>query len=312
MRFTRSSPWTAVAPFLDVAAIRSRLRDADLAQDTRGEAKKKSASAPPPTAASWGSCSCSGTRTGEPLAIFPDGVIQRMRFAPPPDWRRISRRGRCARWSRCWVMWLAGRQPRCGRSSRCARSRWCAASVPMGRGAKRSRARSGIDRHRRGRLRLAAGGREGGRRGAVRHQQHVAGVLRRLDRERASISARCSTRSCIRTVQGGGCAGRALFGPARGDRFRAAAIVHSRDHGGHLRARCSRPSARRPCPNLHFLVLGCFAGAEALPRQFSAFLNYVGLGYQFAALGAVLYRNACARGIGRDLPTDWFTEDVNP
>ena len=48
------------------------------------------------------------------------------------------------------------------------------------------------------------------------------------------------------------------------------------------------------------------------PAQVSAFLNYVGLGYQFAVLGAIVHRNARARGIGRDLPTDWFTEDVNP
>jgi alanine dehydrogenase len=64
-------------------------------------------------------------------------------------------------------------------------------------------------------------------------------------------------------------------------------------------------------PNLHDLVLGRAPGRSS-PEQVSAFLNYVGLGYQFAALGAVLYRNACARGVGRDLPTDWFTEDVNP
>ena len=34
--------------------------------------------------------------------------------------------------------------------------------------------------------------------------------------------------------------------------------------------------------------------------------------YQFAALGALLYRNALKLGVGRELPTDWFTEDVNP
>jgi len=28
--------------------------------------------------------------------------------------------------------------------------------------------------------------------------------------------------------------------------------------------------------------------------------------------GALVHRNARERGLGRDLPTDWFTEDVNP
>jgi alanine dehydrogenase len=64
-------------------------------------------------------------------------------------------------------------------------------------------------------------------------------------------------------------------------------------------------------PNLHDLVLGNAPGRRS-PEQVTAFLNYVGLGYQFAALGALVHRNARARGIGRDLPTDWFTEDVNP
>ena len=64
-------------------------------------------------------------------------------------------------------------------------------------------------------------------------------------------------------------------------------------------------------PNLHDLVLGRASGRTS-PEQVSCFLNYVGLGYQFAAVGSVLIRKARELGLGRDLPTDWFTEDVNP
>ena len=64
-------------------------------------------------------------------------------------------------------------------------------------------------------------------------------------------------------------------------------------------------------PSLHDLVLGRATGRTS-PEQVSCFLNYVGLGYQFAAVGSVVYRRACEQGVGRDLPTDWFTEDVNP
>ena len=64
-------------------------------------------------------------------------------------------------------------------------------------------------------------------------------------------------------------------------------------------------------PNLHDLVLGRAKGRTA-PEEVSCFLNYVGLGYQFAAVGSLLYRKARELGIGRELPTDWFTEDVNP
>ena len=48
------------------------------------------------------------------------------------------------------------------------------------------------------------------------------------------------------------------------------------------------------------------------PSEVTAFLNYVGLGYQFAALGALVHRNARQRGVGRELPTDWFTETEVP
>jgi len=38
----------------------------------------------------------------------------------------------------------------------------------------------------------------------------------------------------------------------------------------------------------------------------------LGLGYQFAAAGAVIYRKARESGLGHELPTDWFTQDVHP
>lgn len=44
----------------------------------------------------------------------------------------------------------------------------------------------------------------------------------------------------------------------------------------------------------------------------SCFLNNIGRGYQFAAVGGALYRKAKAAGAGRELPTEWFTQDVHP
>ena len=46
--------------------------------------------------------------------------------------------------------------------------------------------------------------------------------------------------------------------------------------------------------------------------EVTCFINNIGLGYQFAAAGSVVYQKAKAAGIGHDLPTDWFTEDVHP
>ncbi len=64
-------------------------------------------------------------------------------------------------------------------------------------------------------------------------------------------------------------------------------------------------------PTLPQLIAGEISG-RASPEEKTCFLNNLGLGYQFAAAGAVVYRRAKELGFGHDLPTDWFTEDVHP
>jgi hypothetical protein len=46
-------------------------------------------------------------------------------------------------------------------------------------------------------------------------------------------------------------------------------------------------------------------------RQITSFFNN-GMGYQFAAAGYLIDKKARELGLGRDLPTDWFTETVHP
>lgn len=43
----------------------------------------------------------------------------------------------------------------------------------------------------------------------------------------------------------------------------------------------------------------------------TCFVNTTGTGSQFAACGAVAYRKATEMGLGNELSTDWFTEDVH-
>jgi hypothetical protein len=38
----------------------------------------------------------------------------------------------------------------------------------------------------------------------------------------------------------------------------------------------------------------------------------LGIGLQFAAVGAAVYQEAKAKGVGREIPTDWFLESVHP
>ncbi|HEY7246471.1 MAG TPA: ornithine cyclodeaminase family protein [Xanthobacteraceae bacterium] len=64
-------------------------------------------------------------------------------------------------------------------------------------------------------------------------------------------------------------------------------------------------------PTLADLITGNAPGRGA-EREVTCFLNNLGMGYQFAAAGALVYRKARESGLGHDLPTDWFTQDVHP
>jgi alanine dehydrogenase len=64
-------------------------------------------------------------------------------------------------------------------------------------------------------------------------------------------------------------------------------------------------------PTLPELIAGRAQGRRS-EREVTCFINNLGLGYQFAAAGALLYRRAKESGSGHDLPTEWFTEDVHP
>ena len=64
-------------------------------------------------------------------------------------------------------------------------------------------------------------------------------------------------------------------------------------------------------PTLPDLIMGVAEGRQS-DQEITCFLNNIGLGYQFAAAGSVVYRKAKETGLGHQLPTEWFTEDVHP
>ena len=47
-------------------------------------------------------------------------------------------------------------------------------------------------------------------------------------------------------------------------------------------------------------------------KQITFFLNNVGTGVQFAAMGYCAYRAAKEKGLGTEIPTDWFLQDIKP
>ena len=64
-------------------------------------------------------------------------------------------------------------------------------------------------------------------------------------------------------------------------------------------------------PSLGELLAGMAPGRQS-EREITCFANNVGMGLQFAAAGALVLRKAREKGVGRELPDDWFSEDVHP
>lgn len=59
------------------------------------------------------------------------------------------------------------------------------------------------------------------------------------------------------------------------------------------------------------LVAGKIKGRTSAD-QITVFNNNTGAGTQFAAVGAAVLKRAKSMGLGREIPTEWFLEDVSP
>jgi alanine dehydrogenase len=59
-------------------------------------------------------------------------------------------------------------------------------------------------------------------------------------------------------------------------------------------------------------VLGGKVPGRTSAEDVTCFINNIGLGIQFAAVGHAVYSEARAKGFGREIPTDWFLETVHP
>lgn len=59
-------------------------------------------------------------------------------------------------------------------------------------------------------------------------------------------------------------------------------------------------------------VLAGSASGRGNSDELTLFMNNFGVGIQFATLGARAYRGARDRGLGRELPDDWFLEAIQP
>jgi ornithine cyclodeaminase/alanine dehydrogenase-like protein (mu-crystallin family) len=64
-------------------------------------------------------------------------------------------------------------------------------------------------------------------------------------------------------------------------------------------------------PDLGELLAGIAPGRQS-EREITCFANNVGSGLQFAAAGAYVLKKAREKGVGHELPDEWFSEDVHP
>ena len=64
-------------------------------------------------------------------------------------------------------------------------------------------------------------------------------------------------------------------------------------------------------PEIQDLLVGKVAG-RTRPDQITVFNNNTGAGTQFAAVGAAVVKRARAMGLGKEIPTEWFLENVMP
>jgi alanine dehydrogenase len=64
-------------------------------------------------------------------------------------------------------------------------------------------------------------------------------------------------------------------------------------------------------PEISDLIAGKTPGRTS-DRQITFFLNNIGTGVQFAAMGYCAYKAAKEKGFGHEIPSEWFMQDIKP
>ncbi len=250
------------------------------------------------------------TKTGEPLAIFPDGVVQRMRVGASSALAASLLARPDAR-----ILGLLG-------------SGWQAGAQVMGMCAVRAirevKVYSPAPSHR------MAFSHEMGRRVGVE--------IRPVDRPEAAMEDAdivvTATNSLGPVLSPGWLAPGMHLGSIRHTELDAPTLkrcdllfIHSRESAPHAYVvgdAAAVPEVHRGLarprggivdwasyPELWELVAGRSPG-RTTPTQITCFANNIGTGLQFAAVGARVLQLARRRGLGRELPTEWFLQTVHP
>lgn len=248
------------------------------------------------------------TENGEPLAIFPDGLVQRMRVAATNGiacryMAREDAKTACVIGSG----WQAGSQAMAIAAARPIERMTCYSPTPENRDrfAREMSERLGIEV-------VAANSLEDAMKGA----DIVACATNALDAIIGHNHVRAGVHySSIKPAE---------ISPgavAACDR----AVIHLRDnnpqvvrtHGVELGE--DKKGALNPdksidesrMPQLTDLLTGAEKG-RTNDGEATCFLNYSGIGYQFTIVGGLAYKKALEAGLGREIPTDWLTQLEHP
>jgi ornithine cyclodeaminase/alanine dehydrogenase-like protein (mu-crystallin family) len=296
-----------VIPDLGVAAVRINSDILTWPASERGHKRVKVPSAP--NARYVGLVLLFSTTTGEPLAIYPDGVVQRMRTGATSG---VAAKYLARKEARTAALlgtgWQAGSQAMAICAVRPITEIRCFSPRDENRRvfAAQMRARLGVE------VVPAASAHEAVRGAEVvlcatnsmqpmlpaewlEPGMHVSSLKRlELDTSVAMAADVVVTHSRNRDS------------PSQIIRAAGAELARDTDQ---KKAALAQAIDEDSLPTLADIALGRAAGRRS-DRDITLFLNYTGMGYQFAATGALIYRLAVERGVGRMLDTDWFTSSV--
>ncbi|HEV8389603.1 MAG TPA: NAD(P)-binding domain-containing protein [Dongiaceae bacterium] len=249
------------------------------------------------------------TETGEPLAIFPDGVVQRARVGATSGIAldRLARKD-AAVLAILGSGWQAEAQVLAAATARRLTEIRCYSPNPERRSdfAAHMAAQTGVPTRACGAAEEAVKGADivlcatnslghvfqeswceaGMHLGAIRDRELDPGAIARAD--------------CVIVHDRGNLTGQHVE-LAKGAVFKEKAKELGQD---------PRTAKLVNAPSLDELIGGAAPG-RGNDADVTCFLNYHGVGLQFAAIGALLYRRALAVSAGQHLPTEWFTEDVH-
>ena len=260
------------------------------------------------------------TTTGEPLAMFPDGVVQRMRVASSSA---LAARYLAREDARTLAIFGSGWQAGSHVPAMCAVRNIQTVYVYSPTKANREAFAKEMSRKVNAQVRAVDSAED-----AVRDADIIAATTNSLTRVVSPEWVRPGIHlTCVRVPELGDETIRKV------DRL----VIHSHQHApenfiagfgdggieshdaidiirkGPAQARASQ--VEHPfwldSVELRDLVIGRAQG-RANAQEKTCFLNNIGIGLQFAAVGAAVLSEAKSKTIGHEIPTDWFLETVHP